>query len=171
MLQTNKAESWIQTLKSTLMRLFFPSQITERYTEYLSGFLPHKREWVPTLHLITSKMGEYASASTPQPCEGRNDLEISKYFFKLQFNVNPFKCCKMYVASKLSPDALLHKCRAWPPSQEPALLALCWSAIYSHFNPTEIKSLKTKVNKIKFHPFLDQTARPWSRVELVPTLH
>lgn len=36
------------------------------------------------------------------------------------------------------------------------------------FISMELKSLKTKANKIRFHPFIEQTVLLWSPVELMP---
>lgn len=58
----------MQTTKSALMLLFLPFEITERYTEYFPGFLLHKkRTCVLTLRLITTLMGEHASAALLAP--------------------------------------------------------------------------------------------------------
>lgn len=55
------------------MLLFFAFEITERYAEYLLGFLLHKkRTCVLTRRLKTTLTGEYASVSSPAKADGLN---------------------------------------------------------------------------------------------------
>lgn len=100
---------------------------------------------VLTLHLKITLMGEYTSLSTPQSYKGRNDLEISNYFEKLQFKFNKFKC---FVCSNKTVSGCFTQKQSLTAKQAPALFALCWSATYIHPNRNQIVKNKSQQNQI-----------------------
>lgn len=119
---------------------------------------------VLTLHLKITLMGEYTSLSTPQSYKGRNDLEISNYFEKLQFKFNKFKC---FVCSNKTVSGCFTQKQSLTAKQAPALFALCWSATYIHPNRNQIVKNKSQQNQIS-SIFVANSRSP---VEFVPTLH